>query len=156
MTLELLRKTLTATNAENHTHLYIPFTVPEGMKEIRVFMEYAPKFFDDREKSLGIIREVLARDAWYTSFTEEETEEFLPLCNHISVSLDSPAGWLGTAHRHAPKQTYFVNERDAAYGFRPAPAESGEWRLTLSFNCVVTGSVTVDIRVEADDEISQM
>ena len=143
----------TFTDADHHTHRAYSFAVPSGLREIRVKLAYSPKDFDDEEKSVGIIRDILARDAWYETFTEEEVRGFLPLRNHISVSIDSPDGWLGTAHRHAPRQEYFINEKDCACGFRPAPIKAGEWKITLSFNCVVTGTVDVRVVAEGYDEI---
>lgn len=153
MTTTLLVIDKVFTDDDHHTHKTFPFEVPEGLKEIRVKMAYAPKDFDDEEKSLEIIRDILRKDAWYSTFTEEEVRGFLPLRNHISVSLDSPDGWLGTAHRHAPRQEYFVNADDCACGFRPAEIKAGEWKITLSLNCVVTGTVNVRVTVEGSDEI---
>lgn len=149
----LLSLEKTFTDDDHHTHKVFPFSVPSGIKEIRVKMSYSPKDCDDEEKSLAIIRGILSRDAWYRTFTEEEVRGFLPLRNHISVSLDGPEGWLGTAHRHAPKQEYFINEKDCACGFRPAATVAGEWKITLSLNCVVTGKVDVRVVVEGFDEI---
>lgn len=143
----------TFTDEDHHTHRVYEFSVPPGLREIRVKLAYSPKDFDDEEKSLEIIRGILARDAWYETFTEEEVRGFLPLRNHISVSIDSPDGWLGTAHRHAPRQEYFINEKDCACGFRPAQIKAGEWKITLSFNCVVTGTVNVRVVAEGYDEI---
>lgn len=140
-------------NADNHTHKEIPFDVPEGLKEIRIKIAYSPKDFDDETASLAIVREVLKKDAWYASFEEKDLKYFLPLKNHISLSVDSPDGWLGTAHRHAPVQEHFINERESAYGFRPAPVTSGKWKITLSMNCIITGKVTVRVIVEGSDEI---
>lgn len=153
MTETLLEIDRVFTDDDHHTHRVFSFSVPSGLKEIRVKMAYSPKDCDDEEKSVAIIRGILARDAWYSSFTEEQVKGFLPLRNHISVSLDSPDGWLGTAHRHAPRQEYFVNAEDCACGFRPAEIKAGEWKLTLSFNCVVTGTVGVRVTVEGSDEI---
>ena len=53
----------------------------------------------------------------------------------------------------APVQEHFINERESAYGFRPAPVTSGKWKITLSMNCIITGKVTVRVIVEGSDEI---
>lgn len=143
---ELLAKTVILTPDEAKTHKYYAFTVPAGLTRLEVGMEYAPKFFTDKAEGARLVLESVEHCTPWQELTAEEVAAYLPLSNHIGVSIDSPVEWLGSAHRHDKKQLHFISAAESAYGFKTSEIYEGEWRVTLSLNAVMC-PVTVQLKV---------
>jgi len=129
-------------------HYRFSFTVDQKYEMLRLFFFYSPKRLEDREYALTLIRECCAR--YGCNATEEQAEAELPLNNLITVSLDSPEGLVGTAHRHAAKAEYTVGVKASSPGFHQVPIIPGEWAVVLSAHAVLSDRVVAEVSVYAD------
>ena len=146
---------------ETETHLrpddeksnrYIPFTVPEGTKKLFVTYSYSPKVLEDMEKSYELIKENILRDAPEDADRYTDFEEFLPLKNLVTLSLDSPDGFRGAAHRQDESQLHEIGESFASPGFLKGKITAGQWRFALNIHALVTDSCTCRIKIEGEAE----
>ena len=147
----ILKETVTnLTPDDEKSTRYIPFTVPEGVKKLIITYSYAPKILDDEKKSLELIKENLIRDAGedWTEFTDYS--EFMPLKNLVTLSLFSPEGFRGAAHRQADSQYHEISESSADYGFIRGSITEGEWKLCLNVHALVTEYCRCNIKIEGE------
>ena len=120
-----------------HTHIRIPFEIPEGIDEITVHYSYAPK------KYFGEDAFSLAYAAFKRSYPSDEpiqkavVERELPLNNHITFSLEKDGVLLGAAHRHSPDNVFKIAEKEASYGFYPQKLTPGTYFAVLSVHAVL-------------------
>ena len=129
------------TRKDMSTHRAIPFTVPAGAHRMRISVSYDPKYNFDEEYGLALIEKSM----------KEQIGELLPIDNHLSFSLDSPLGAVGTAHRGNNSQEFEISETDANGGFYPTPITAGEWTFTVSVTCIVTDEIKVSLRIEVGE-----
>lgn len=129
---------------------FIPFKVPEGVEKLCITYSYSPKILEDKEKSLLLIKDNLIRDAGeeWTEYTDYD--EFLPLKNLVTLSLMSPEGYRGAAHRQADSQYHEIGEAYASPGFVRGAIAKGEWTLCLNVHALVTDVCTCNIRIEGE------
>ena len=143
----LLDITKRLTRDEEGRHFNFPFEVQMPAKELIVKMSFTPDIYEDREKSVEIIREGLLK---YTGiFDEEKINNYLPLKNLLTVSVDSPHKCLGTAHRHQKEQQHYINKRKASRGFVPSEIMAGSWNITLSAHAIISEFIDVTLTAEA-------
>lgn len=135
---------------DSKSNRYIPFTVPEGTKKLFITYSYSPKILGDKQKSYELIRENILRDAPEDTDRYPDYEEFMPLKNLVTLSLDSPAEFRGAAHRHDEKQYHEIGENFASPGFLKGKTAAGEWRLSLNIHAVVTDICTCRIKIEGE------
>lgn len=133
---------------DSKSNRYIPFTVPEGIKKLFITYSYSPKTLEDKEKSCDLIRENILRDAPEDIDRYTDYNEFMPLKNLVTVSLDSPTEFRGAAHRHDEHQYHEIGESFASPGFLKGKICAGQWRLSLNIHAVVTDICTCRIKIE--------
>lgn len=85
---------------------------------MKIEFSYSPKNLDDEEKAHKYIDDGFEKYApepyrkgykpWY---------EYLPVKNLLTVSLDSPDGYIGCAHRQDSRQTHIISETESSRGF---------------------------------------
>ncbi len=129
---------------------YIPFLVPDGVTKLIINYSYSPKILEDKEKSFELIKENLIRDAGeeWTEYTDYE--EFMPLKNLVTLSLYSPEGFRGAAHRQADEQYHEISEDFASVGFLKGKISAGEWKLCLNVHALVTENCTCNVKIEGE------
>lgn len=129
---------------------HIPFIVPEGITKLFITYSYSPKILEDEEKSLELIKENLIRDAGgdWTEYTDYS--EFLPLKNLVTLSLRSPGGFRGAAHRQDDRQLHEIGENFASRGFLKGKITEGYWTLCLNVHALVTEICTCKIKIEGE------
>ena len=138
------------TPADSKTNIAFPFLVPDDCERLWIHYFYAPKELEDRQAAREIIERGLARyapgpfRAGYGGWTD-----YLPLVNLVTLSLDSPAGYCGCAHRHDPDIRFFIDRKEAGPGFCPPHRLAGEWKAVINCHAVVTG--TCEVRLVAAD-----
>lgn len=137
---------------DEKSNRYIPFTVPKGIKKIFITYSYSPKNLENKEKSYRLIRENILRDAPEDIDRYPDYDEFLPLKNLITLSLDSPDSFSGAAHRHDENQFHEIGDSFASPGFLKSKIIAGEWRLSLNVHAVVTDICTCRIKIEGETE----
>lgn len=136
---------------DEKTHRCIPFVLKGKTQRTVITYFYSPKELTDKEKSYELIKENLLRDAGEDASEYEDYSEFMPLNNLITLSLDSPEGYRGAAHRHANEQQHIIGKDFASVGFIKGELPEGEWTLVLNAHAVVTDSVECKIRIEAEE-----
>ena len=146
------------TKADVLRNIDIPFLVEEEFAALVIQMNYAPHRIEDPELCAEEIRTCIRR-----YFPEEEVpagnidpDDFDPLFNFVTRSLDCGERYVGCAHRHAPSLTVKISEGDASPGFDPVPVEKGLWRVMLHVHAVISSQVQCRLRIwgteEADGE----
>lgn len=138
--------------SDEKSNKYIPFTVPEGISKLFITYSYSPKNLRDKEKSYELIKENILRDAPEDIDRYPDYDEFLPLKNLVTLSLDSPEGFRGAAHRHDENQFHEIGKSFASPGFLKSNIIEGEWRLSLNVHAVVTDICTCRIKIEGEAE----
>lgn len=136
------------TRKDMSTHRAIPFVVPEGAEKMRISVAYEPKYNYDEEYGLALIERSMTEQIGQPIMTKGEMRACLPIDNHLSFSLDSPQGAVGTAHRGDNVQEFEISETDANGGFYPTPVTAGKWTFTISSTCIITDEITVSLRIE--------
>ncbi|MBQ8503022.1 MAG: hypothetical protein IJ491_01960 [Clostridia bacterium] len=131
------------------TNIILPFTVSEEATELVIDYSYSPKTLADNEKAERLIRENLLRDAGDSIGEYTDSGKFMPLKNLITLSLDSPSGYRGAAHRQDSEQHHVIRRNFASVGFLKGEIEKGQWQLVLNVHAVVTDEVKCKVRVHA-------
>ena len=138
------------TRKDQSTHYKIPFTVPEDAEKMFISVAYEPKYSYDEEYGLALIKESMMKQAGEPLMSEGEMRARLPLDNHLSFSLDSPCGAVGTAHRGNNRQNFTISADNADGGFYPCEIKSGDWTFIISVTCIITDNITVSLKIEAE------
>lgn len=138
------------TRKDQSTHYGIPFTVPADAEKMYIKVAYSPKYNYDEEYGLDLIEKSMMRQIGEPVMTKGEMRAHLPLDNHLSFSLDSPGGAVGTAHRGNDEQSFTISKESANGGFSPCRIIAGEWKFTVSVTCIVTDEIAVSLRIEVE------
>lgn len=138
---------VTALKNQSKTNISVPFNVPKGINRLVIEYSYFPKELEDKEEAYRQIKENLIRDCGddWTEYTD--FEEFMPLKNLITLSLDSPVGYVGAAHRQAQKQSHEISASFSSVGFDKTEIYEGQWILTLNLHAVVTDVCSCEFEV---------
>ena len=140
----LLKKSISVTPEKEKTNIFLPFTVEDSLKKLEIDYSYSPKELLDEEKNIRLVKENLQRDGFEDT---GDYSEFIPLKNLITLSLDSPEGYVGAAHRQAATQHHEISEAFASVGFDRVKIIKGEWVLALNLHAVVTDECNCEIEV---------
>ncbi len=142
------------TNLDTKKHLSADFMVNKPFTRLVFECSYAPKYLEDQEKGLEMMREaVIKADYSLEDFPDSELLKNMPLANHIGWSVDSPIECVGTKHMHNPNQTLIISNGQTTPGFKNTPIYEGRWAITASLNAVITEKLSIHIVVsgEIDD-----
>lgn len=129
------------------------FVLPAGAEQLEINFSYAPKDLGDRDKARAYIQEGMEKYApkpYGEGYGSWET--YLPLVNLLTLSLDSPEGYVGCAHRHTPVQQHTISEKGSAPGFLSCPMSAGEWKAVVNVHAVVTDFCTYRLEVAAREQ----
>ncbi len=151
----VLSKRLTLTPDNEKTNLPLGFLIDEQVSKIIITYSYSPKELAECERARLLIEENLERDADGERELYPCWKEYLPLKNLVTLSLDSPEGYVGAAHRQDDRQQHIISEEFSSRGFIKTKISQGEWILTLNVHALVTEKCECEVRVEAggaDDE----
>ncbi len=139
-------KELTLSPKDEKTNISLPFTVPAGSRIMYINFTYSPKLLDDRERAKKLITECLIRDG--EGENADKWEKYLPLVNLVTLSLYSPEGFVGAAHRHNSKQNLVISGGVASKGFFPCEIKAGQWKLMLNVHAIVSESCECKIQIK--------
>ena len=144
----LLDKKIVLTKENEKTNVPLTFEVEEDFSELQITYSYSPKILEDREKSKELIEENIRTDAGENFSDYPSWEEFMPLKNLITLSLDSPKGYMGAAHRQADNQHHIISEEFSSVGFERTEITKGQWTLTLNVHALVTDKAECLVKIE--------
>lgn len=144
----LLRHDCTLRPEDARKNILLPFSVPKSFDRLAILLHYGPKEVRDPAIIQPQIEACVQR--YFppgTTLTARDMEEYPCLFNFVTLSLDCGDTYIGCAHRHPPKQTIFIAENSASWGFAPHPITQGAWRVALHVHAVVAGTVDCHIAV---------
>ncbi|WP_458127015.1 hypothetical protein [Paenibacillus sp. Z3-2] len=137
------------------THITYQFHLDPHLSLLEIEFRYAPKSWLDKEASQPLILEAIETysDPAWIELHKQEWEKFYPLQNLLTLSLDSPEGFRGSAHRHDPEQQHVIcqDESKTSPGFIAGEIPSGVWKVTISVHCVVTPDCCYELLVRGKE-----
>ena len=148
----IFEKVFILTPENEKTNVPLDFYVDDDFSKLEIHYAYSPKNMDDIARSMVLIDENIRRDAGddYSDYTSRE--EYLPLKNHITISLDSPSAYIGAAHRHSNNQHHIISEDFSSVGFEKTKIEKGKWTLTLNVHALITEKADFSVKIEGGRE----
>ncbi len=149
----LLEKEFEVFPENEKTNISFSFAVPDDIKSLRFVFGYSPKVLYDNERAKVLIENNIKKDAGEYADEYPSWEEFLPLKNLITLSVDDEEGYRGCAHRQAEYMEHIISENFASPGFNKGKIKSGQWRAVLNIHGVVTEKIDCKLKVEAGDSL---
>lgn len=137
------------TPLDDKTNISFCFYVPQGISKLIIDYSYSPKEFEDKEAAIALINERLAK--YLGAGHSENAEDYLPVKNLITLSLDENGKYRGAAHRQANQQHHEIAAASASVGFEKGTIESGEWRIVFNVHCCAC-DVDFEIKVSGEEE----
>lgn len=129
-TMILLEKTGVVTQKNDKTNIFFDFNVPNGIERIIIDYNYTPKTVENKAEALALIEKKMKQYG-----ADGTAENYLPVKNLITLSLNDENGYRGAAHRQADIQHHEINENFADPGFIKGKIDSGTWRIALNVHC---------------------
>ena len=141
------------TPADSRSHHRYAFKLERPYAGLRIRFEYAPKILEDRERAAELIRRSIERyvEPERREPALERAEQFQPLRNLITVSVDDSRGHRGACHRQDPVQELYLSEREASPGLTRGVIPEGTCTVTVSFHAIVTERCAYRLKVWADE-----
>ncbi|MCI3921101.1 hypothetical protein MO973_12730 [Paenibacillus sp. TRM 82003] len=147
---ELLTAEGTLTPLSSKTHITYQFHIDEPHEAVTIDFQYSPKALEDPDAARPLIERALEKYA-EPSIAElhaKQWERYAPLMNLLTLSVDDPEGFRGSAHRHPPEQRHELAKDGASPGFIAGPIVRGVWKITISVHCVVTPTCNYRLTVK--------
>lgn len=149
--MQLINITGKITGQDARSHIDHIFRVDKPCKCLKIIFNYYPAYLENKAYSERLIRECFVK--FTGSVNEEKVKNYIPLKNLLTLSVDSPKGCLGTAHRHQAKQEHIISAGKASRGFMPAEIIKGEWNVTVSVHSIITDNIDYYLSLEAYDDL---
>lgn len=148
----ILKKEIRLTPADEKTNISVPFTLQSQADEMHINFSYSPKILEDEQRAAELIKKCLLHDTGEFINEYNDYSEYLPLKNLVTISVDSPNGYVGAAHRHNPNQTHILSENVSSVGFSAGKIVSGDWNVMINVHAVVTDYCDCVLEIEAEGE----
>ncbi|MEI8378416.1 MAG: hypothetical protein WCF95_07760 [bacterium] len=133
---------------DSKTNITLPFIIESDFERLEVHFSYAPKELKDKALSLEYINVGMKKYApGDYRLGYKNSDEYLPVLSLITLSLDSPIGYIGCVHRHNPDQTHILSEKFSSPGFINQKPIKGTWQAVVNVHAVVTENCTCQIEV---------
>ena len=147
----LLEKEFQVFPENEKTNIGFAFDVPENTKSLKITFSYDPKILEDDDRANILIENNIKKDAGEFACEYSDWDEFKPLKNLITVSVDDPDTYRGCAHRQDKDQVHIIREDFASRGFHKGKIQGGKWQVVLNLHGIVTEVVNCRLMVEAGD-----
>lgn len=144
---QILKKQIRVTPADEKTNIAVPFSIESEADELHINFSYSPKILEDGEKANELIHACLVHDTGEFIDEYSDYSEFLPLKNLITISVDSPSGYRGAAHRHNPEQEHILSENINSAGFTAGKITAGDWDVMINIHAVVTDYCDISLEI---------
>jgi len=146
----LLSKTGRVSMEDQYTHLRFQFEVPENAQALLLKLSYDPAY------------RIVDRNAMVQTYLEEnETREDVAewirrvykgeaRCNNgLVLSLDSPEGHVGSAHRYHEGDVLRVSAEDSTPGYHNTAIMPGVWTAVISiYSMICPTQFTLSVDME--------
>ncbi len=126
----LLEKTGIVTPKDDKTNIFFDFDVPNGIEKIIIDYNYSPKTVVNTIEVLALIEKKMKEYG-----ASGAPEDYLPVKNLITLSLNDENCYRGAAHRQADTQHHEISKEFADAGFIKGKIESGKWQIALNVHC---------------------
>lgn len=139
----ILNKSAVISEKDDKTNIKLDFTVPQGVKALKVEYSYSPKEVEN--KALANKAVVASMKKYNVTFANPEA--FYPVKNLITLSFDENGKYRGACHRQPNKQTVIIADKDSTPGIFNRPIEAGEWDVVLNVHfcgCEVKYNITIE------------
>lgn len=142
------------TPLSSKTHIAYQLYIPEAVESLHIDFSYSPKTLDDKDVSRVLIEDAIDRYVRPSqkSVYMEQWEKFVPLKNLLTLSVDDPQGFRGSAHRHPNDQHHVLSPRESSPGFLAGPIHEGVWRVTISVHCVITPECRYQLSIREGEQ----
>ena len=147
----LLEKEFQVFYKDEQTNISFPFEINEGTESLKITFSYSPKILEDDERANMLIENNIKKDAGKFAHEYTRWDEYKPLKNLITVSVDDPDTYRGCAHRQDKDQIHIIREDFASRGFHKGAIQKGQWNVVLNLHGIVTEEVNCSLKVEAGD-----
>ncbi|WP_028559322.1 hypothetical protein [Paenibacillus pinihumi] len=140
--------------SSSKTHITYQFHIPTPLPSLQIDFQYAPKKSEDKSGSRRLIEQSIEQyvhPSMQAAYMDK-WEQYMPLQNLLTISVDDPSEFRGSAHRHPEKQSYLLATSSASPGFIPGAILEGIWRITISVHCVVTPDCNYLLRVTEGEQ----
>lgn len=118
---------------QNKTNIPLAFTVPSGIEKLIIDYEYSPKTVEDTETAEKLLEESIEK--YLGDEYSASPQDFMPVKNLVTLSLDCSKEYRGAAHRQADKQHHEIGKDFASPGFIKGEIKEGKWQLVLNVHC---------------------
>lgn len=145
------------TPISSKTQLTYQFQLNHECEFLDIDFKYAPKQYQDKAASHELIMEAIEKYAepeWAEPY-KKNWEGFYPLQNLLTLSVDGPEGFRGSAHRHPPEQQHRIcsDASQTSPGFISGKLAAGVWKITISVHCVVTPECRYVLEVRGGEAV---
>lgn len=130
------------------TNFSVPFTLRKDYQSMIITCQYVPKEVSDltlcqKEIEAGLQRYIPA------SQMDEfgNWQNYLPLMNFITLSLNFGSLYIGCAHRHASTQLHVISSKKSSPGFIPHTPQTGSWRAVLNIHAAISDPVEYSLQI---------
>ena len=132
---------------QDKTNIPLEFTVPAGIEKLTIDYEYSPKTLEDGERAEKLLAESIAK--YLGDEYKAEPQDFMPVKNLITLSLNDNGAYRGAAHRQADKQHHEISRAFASAGFEKGEINPGKWQIVLNVHCC---ACEVDYKIKVAGE----
>lgn len=134
---------------QDKTNIALEFTVPIGIKKLIIDYSYSPKLLEDEDTAYSLLEKSIEK------YLEKEhgakPQDFMPVKNLITLSLDENGNYRGAAHRQADIQHHEISESFASPGFIKGEIKSGKWQIVLNVHCCAS-EVNYTVKISGDEK----
>ena len=153
----LLDKTIKLTPSHSKTNIDIPFEIPRPFHALFIKTAYTPKIISDMEFAREQIEAGIAKYIPESARKEwGNWQNYLPLTNFVTLSLDCGEEYIGCAHRHSPVMDHIISTDYSSAGFIRHAVTPGTWYCVLNCHAVVSDIVTYSLKVYGAEENEEL
>ncbi|MEK3885168.1 hypothetical protein [Paenibacillus sp. PL2-23] len=155
---ELLVAGGTLTPLSSKTHITYQLPIIGQLASLELEFRYSPKVLVDQEAAQSLIIEAIERynEPSHAELQKQQWERYTPLQNLLTLSVDDPNGFRGSAHRHSPEQKYKIAGLASSPGFINGELPEGLWRITISVHCVITPECSYQLIIRGGSQLYEM
>ena len=131
------------------------FVCPPEIASIRISFSFSPGMEQQDAICMPQIEAALTRyyDCYPRDIQPMDAQQFLPIKNLITLSLEREGVYLGNAHRWAPEQEHIITTEQASRGFVPPVAMEGSWTGMLHLHEIISPRCVGQLRMEGSVQI---
>lgn len=143
----IIKKNLQLTISDNCSHIQLPFELPTKGSALFINFKFNPSRSLDKKACVELAKKQMAYYAPDRILTDKELQNYSVFKNLVTISLDSPEGYLGSAHRHDNNQQIIISPKESTRGFIKQKIIKGQWIVTVSAHSIISPTIDVEIEV---------